>query len=133
MFTADVALEGQDEIAQDSSSTLAHSQGTFCRVVDFRINTSAPAVGLSFVPPKTTKTAVHIIWYHMQVSCCTNPKKKQKIYHDPYSYLLVQQLNYYLDVRKEKSNPTHWNHFEILATMSRFLEDTKNCCRLATL
>ena len=52
MFTADVAVEDQDEIAM-----LAHSQGTFRKVVDFRIDTTtAPAVGLSRVPPKTTKS-----------------------------------------------------------------------------
>ena len=61
MFAADVAVEDQNEIAQDSSCMLAHSQGTFSRVVDFRINTTAPAVGLSRVPQKTTKTTLHII------------------------------------------------------------------------
>ena len=62
-------------------------------------------------------------------------RKIHKTCHDSYSYLLVQQLQHYFDVRQEKSNPTYWNHFEILATMSRsrFLEDTKNCCRFATL
>ena len=29
----------------------------------------------SRVPPKTTKTTLHITWYHMLVSCCTNMKK----------------------------------------------------------
>ena len=33
MFTADVAVDDHNEIAQDSSCMLAHSQGTFCRVV----------------------------------------------------------------------------------------------------
>ena len=79
MFTADVALEGQDEIAQDPSSALGNSQRNICRVVDCRINTSAPAVGLSFVLPKTTKTTVNIVWYHMQVSCCTNLKNAENM------------------------------------------------------
>ena len=34
---------------------LAHSQGTFYTVVHLGINTTAPAVGLSRVPQKTTK------------------------------------------------------------------------------
>ena len=34
---------------------LAHSQGTFCRVADFRIDTTAPAACLSGVPLKKTK------------------------------------------------------------------------------
>ena len=57
MFTADVAVEADvavdvnhTEIAQDSSCMLAHSQGKFCAVVDFRIDTTAPAVGLSRMP-----------------------------------------------------------------------------------
>ena len=75
MFMADVVVEDQDEIAQDSSCTLTHSQGTFRTAMDFRIDTIAPAVGLSRVPPKTTKTTLHITWYHMLVSCCTNMKK----------------------------------------------------------
>ena len=33
-------------------------------MVHFRINTPAPAVGLSRVPQKTSKTTLHIIWYH---------------------------------------------------------------------
>ena len=40
---------------------LAHSQLTFCRVVQFGINTTAPAVGLSRVPQKTTKTTRHTV------------------------------------------------------------------------
>ena len=46
MFTADVAVQDQDEIAQDSSGMLAHSQGTFCRVVLFRIDTDYDVVTL---------------------------------------------------------------------------------------
>ena len=74
MFTAYVAVEDQDEIAQDSSCMLAHSQGKFCRVVHFRINTTAPAVGLSRVPQKRQKPRyISYGSYHMLVSCCTNP------------------------------------------------------------
>ena len=35
MFTADVAVDDHNEIAQDSSCTIAHSQGTFYRVAYF--------------------------------------------------------------------------------------------------
>ena len=94
MYTTDAAVEDHNEIAQASSCMLAHTQGTFCRLVDFRINTTAPAVGLSRVPQKTTIATVRIIWYHVLVSCCTNPKK-QKQYHDSYSYVLAQQCKYY--------------------------------------
>ena len=78
MFTTDVAVDEQNEIAKDFFCMLAHSQGTFCRVVHFRINTTAPAVGLSRVPQKTTKPTLRIMWYHMLVSCCTNPTKKKE-------------------------------------------------------
>ena len=60
-FTADVAVDDHNEIAQDSSCMLVHSQGTFCTGVDVRINTTAPAVGLSEVPQKTTKTTLLIM------------------------------------------------------------------------
>ena len=56
---------------------LAHSQGKFCRVLDFGIDTTVPAVGLSRVPQKMTKATLHIIWCHMLVSCCTNPIQKR--------------------------------------------------------
>ena len=69
MFAADVAVEDQDEIAQDSSCMLGHSQGTFCRVAGFRIDTTAPAVGLSGVPQKTTKTTLQITMYQMDFIC----------------------------------------------------------------
>ena len=69
---------------------LAHSQGTFCRVVHFGINTTAPAVGLSRVPQKTTKTTLRIIWYHMLV-CWLHEPEKQKNCHDSYLYVLVWQ------------------------------------------
>ena len=35
LFTADVAVDGHNEIAQDLSCMLAHIHGTFCKVVDF--------------------------------------------------------------------------------------------------
>ena len=91
MYTANVAVDDRNEIAQNSSCMLVHSQGTFCSVVHFRINTTAPAVGLRRVPQKTTK---HYVTYHMvpHACCCTNPKKQNKIeYHNSYSYVLVQQ------------------------------------------
>ena len=105
---------------------LAHSQGTFCRVVHFRINTTAPAAGLSRVPQKTTKTTVRTIWYHMLVSCCTNPKKKRK------KTRLVPvrartAVKYYSGVLryrtgKIKSNPLE-PHFETLATIEFRVEN----------
>ena len=55
---------------------LAHSQGT-CRVVHFGINTAAPAVGMSRVPQKTTKTTLRIMWYHMLVFWLHKPEKKE--------------------------------------------------------
>ena len=55
MFTADVAVDDPNEISQDSSCMLAHSQGTFCRVVHFWNEITAPAVGLSRMPPKRPK------------------------------------------------------------------------------
>ena len=91
MFTADVAVEDQDEVAQDSSCMLAHSQGTFCSVVHFGINTTAPAVGLSRVPQKTTKATLRIIWYHIMLVSWLHEPEKQKKSHDSYSYVLVQQ------------------------------------------
>ena len=56
---------------------LAHSQGTFCRVMHFRINTAAPAVRMSRVPHKTTKTTLRIKWY-MLVFWRHEPEKKIK-------------------------------------------------------
>ena len=43
----------------------------FCRVVEFGIDTAAPAIGLS--APKTTKPCY--MSYHVLTSCWTNPKK----------------------------------------------------------
>ena len=109
MFTADVAVDDHNEIAQDSSCMLELSQGTFCRVVDFWI-TTAPAIGLSRVPQKTTKTTLLIIWFHMLVSWLHEPEETRKKRNDSYSYVLVQQYKYYLDIEREKSSPTLWNH-----------------------
>ena len=89
MFTADVAVDDHNEIAQDSSCMLELSQGTFCRVVDFWI-TTAPAIGLSRVPQKTTKTTLRIEWYHTLVSCCTNPKKANIFCGAVFSYGAVR-------------------------------------------
>ena len=97
-------MEDQDEVAQDFSCMLAHNQVTFRRVVDFGIDTTAPTIGLSRVPKKTTKKTLRVIWYHMLVPCCTNPKKEKL----PRVMLVpaLQQQNYYLDTEREKSNPT---------------------------
>ena len=107
MFTADVAVEEQDEISQDPSCMLAHSQGTLCRVVHFRISTTAPAVGLSKVPPKNDKNYVTYHTVPRAGILLNEPEKtRENIYHDSYSYLLVQQYNYYLVTEREKSNTT---------------------------
>ena len=90
MFTVDVAVVDHDEIAWSSSCILAHSQGTFNWVVHIGINTRAPAVGLSRVPQKTTKTTLLIIWYHMLVSWLHEPENTKKVQYDSYSYVLVQ-------------------------------------------
>ena len=79
MFTADVAVDGHNEIAQDLSCMLEHSKGTFCRVVDFRIITTAPAVGLSRVPQISTR---NYVTYHMVLHACFwvhEPEKQKKI------------------------------------------------------
>ena len=54
---------------------------TFCRVVGFGIDTTAPAIGLSRVPQKKTKTTFHIILSMVPCACffCTNVKKRKKI------------------------------------------------------
>ena len=70
VFTADAAVDGNNAIAQDSSCMIAYSQGTFFRVVAFRNNTTAPAVGLSRVRQKSTKTTLRIIWYNILRSTC---------------------------------------------------------------
>ena len=64
---------------------LVHSQGTFTRVVHFRINTTAPAVGLSRAPQKRQKNTLRIIWTHiritqyMLVSWLHQPEKTKKM------------------------------------------------------
>ena len=91
MFTADVAVDNHNALPQDASTMLAHSQGTFFRVVQIGINTTAPAVGLSRAPQKTTKTTLRIMWYHMLVSWLHEPEKTKQKSHDSYSYVLIQQ------------------------------------------
>ena len=78
-------MEDRDEIAQDLSCMLAHSQGTFSRVADFGIDIAAPTIGLSRVSTKTTKnySKLHIICLFVAVH---TPKKKKKKYDDSYSY-----------------------------------------------
>ena len=99
MFTADVAVEDQDEIPQDSSCMHAYSQRTLCRVVCFWIDVTAPAVGLSSVPPKTTKSTQHTIGTISRfLAAQTPPPQKKKTHthtrthtHDSCSYLPVRQ------------------------------------------
>ena len=112
MFTADVVVQDHDEIAQDSSSMLAHGQGTCGRVVDFGIITTAPAVGLSRVPPNTTKTTLRLIWYHDACCLLHEPEKTKRNATTrtrtcSYSSKL---LLLYLDVALEKTNQTICNH-----------------------
>ena len=112
MLTADVAMEDHDEIAQDSSCMLAHNQGMIVRVMDLRSSITAPAVSLSRVPRKTTKITLRIIWYHMLHACLLlhELEKNKTNYHDSYSYELVQQQSYYLDIAREKSSPILVSH-----------------------
>ena len=81
MFTADVAVNDRDKIAQDSSCMLAHSQGTFCRVMDFRKDNTAPAVGLSKVPKKR-HLSTNVTYYPMVPYGCLfllhEPEKEKK-------------------------------------------------------
>ena len=63
---------------------LAHSQGTFCRVVHFRISTTAPAIGLSMVPKKNGK---NYGTYHTVPCACILLHEPEKKNHD--SYVLV--------------------------------------------
>ena len=117
MFTTDVAVEDQDEIAQDSSCMLAHSQGTFGRVVHFGINTTAPAAGLSRVPPQNDKNYVtsHTVWYHVCLFLAARTRKKQDVttsrprtyYTCSYSGKLLRRYS----TGKNKSNPLE-PHFE---------------------
>ena len=63
------------------------------------------------VPDKTAKT-LRIIWYDMVASCCTNPNITKK--KSPLLVLVRARttvpVNYFLDIPREKSNPTLWNH-----------------------
>ena len=88
MFKADVAVEDQDEIAQDSSCMLAHSQGKFRRVVDFRIDTTASAVGLS-TPKNDTNYVAHLIVPYRLCLFLAARTRRKNINNDSYSYLLV--------------------------------------------
>ena len=126
---AGVAVEENDEIAQDSSSMLVHSQGTFCWVAHFRISTTAPAVGLSRVPQKTTKTTLYIMWYHMLVSCCTNPKRKENTTTRTRTCSCSKKKLFGYTTGKIKSNPLE-PHFETSATMSQSLDGTKTAVAL---
>ena len=57
-------VEDLDEIGQDSSSMLAHSQGTFSRAVLFWIQTTAPSIGLSRVPKKHHSMDETVLFVH---------------------------------------------------------------------
>ena len=69
---------------------IAHSQGTFCSLAHFEINTTAPAVGLSRVPQKTTKLRYVPYGTTYLFLGCTNPKKKKATTRSRI-YVLVQQ------------------------------------------
>ena len=117
-------MDSSRDLSRAESHLLPY-QGTFCTAVDFRINITAPAVGLSRVPYKTTKTTLHIIWYHTLVSCCTNPNKqgkKKRLVLVPARTAVNLQLRY--STGKVIANPLE-QHFETSATMSRSSEGTK--------
>jgi len=135
VFTADVAVDVPNEIAQDFSDILAHSQGTFCWVVHFRncCNTSN-AVGLSRVPQKTTNTTLRIICYHLLALCCTSPKKKKKTSRLARLVFVrartaVKILLGYMRTGKIKSNALK-PHLQTSATMSRCFELKKTAVAL---
>ena len=126
MFAADVAEE-----SRRTPPVCSHVAKERFAVVNFRISTTAPAVGLSRVPQKTTKTTLHIIWYRMLVSCCTNPTKQKKtprVVLVPARTAVKLLLGY--GTGKIKSNPLQ-PHFENSATMSRSLDGTKTAVALA--
>ena len=73
---------------------LAHSQGAFYRVVDFRIDTAAPAVTRSEQSAhKNDKNCTYQSYgtVFMLVSCCTNPKIITKTKH---GIVLVRTCSY---------------------------------------
>ena len=134
VFTADVAVDVPNEIAQDFSDILAHSQGTFCWVVHFRncCNTSN-AVGLSRVPQKTTNTTLRIICYHLLALCCTSPKKKKKTSRLA-RLVFVRARTAVKILLRYRTGKIETNrlepHFQTSATKSRCLEDTKTAVAL---
>ena len=127
MFTADVAVEDHNEIAQDFCCMLAHSQGTFCRV-EFRINTMAPAVGLSSAPKKT-KTMLRIIWYRPCFLPHEPEKNKKKCPTRTHTCAYAVKLLLRYSTGKIKSNPLG-PHFETSATMSQSVAGTKTAAAL---
>ena len=106
---SDLAAEDQDELAQNSSCMLTHKQGTFCRVVDFWINTRGAAVGLSRVP-QNQQNLRHMSCETMCLFLAARTRKKILEYNDSYSSLLVQLQHCYLDIAQEISNPPLWDH-----------------------
>ena len=96
---------------------LAHSQGTFCTVVDFGINTTAPAIGLSRVHQKTIQATLHVI-------CLFLAARSRTLTCSYSSKILLQHSTGNIE-----SNPLE-PHFQTSATMSLSLEGTKTAVAL---
>ena len=131
MLTADLAVQDHDEIAQNSCM-LAHSQGTLRRVVDFRIDATAPADGLSRVSQKTTKSYVT---YQMVPYACLL-LQPEKIRKNPRVVLVPARTAVKLLLRcstgKIKSNSLE-PHYQTFSDDVAVLRGHQNCCRFATL
>ena len=115
---------------------LAHSQGTFSGVVHFRTNTTAPAVGLSRVPRKTTKTTLLQVsygttWHCMLVSWLHEPETKT---HTQTRLVLVRArtaVKILLKYRKEKIKSNLWNHIFKLQRQCRGAWKLLSLCHTA--
>ena len=74
LFTADVAVKDQNEIAQDSPPVCSHiaKERLAGGWVFASTNTTAPAVGLSRLPPPKKRPKLHhtiySVWYNLVVS-----------------------------------------------------------------
>ena len=70
------------------------------------------------------------VTYHMgpYAYFLLNPKNS-RVYHDSYSYLLVQQQNDCLKVARERSNPTLWNRVLELQRQRRSRNDERQQVR----
>ena len=109
---ADVAVEDQDEIAQDFSCMRAHSQGTFSTGVDFGIDTTAPTIGLSRVPQKNDKNHVkYNVVRTLFLFLAARTRKNEKIHR---LVLVPSRTAVKILLRHTsstgKSNSTLWNH-----------------------